>query len=81
MQDNPLLEKVDRIFTSAQWTIDFPNTMALPLARISSDHIPIHIQVGIDIPKATIFRFENYWMEFDGFYDTVVNCWNSNPTL
>ena len=60
MQDLPLLEKLDWIFTSANWSINFPNTLAYPLARVSSDHIPIHIQIGSDIPKASIFRFENY---------------------
>ena len=81
MQDLPLLEKLDWIFTSANWSINFPNTLAYPLARVSSDHIPIHIQVGSDIPKASIFRFENYWMEFDGFYETVLQCWNRNQSL
>jgi endonuclease/exonuclease/phosphatase family metal-dependent hydrolase len=52
MQDDPLLEKIDWIFSSAEWTSDFPNTMAFPLARLGSDHIPIHIQVGTYIPKA-----------------------------
>ena len=58
MQDSPLLEKLDWIFTSANWTLTFPNTQAHPLAGVTSDHIPIHIQIGSDIPKASIFRFE-----------------------
>lgn len=56
------LKKLDWVFTSTQWTIDFPNTLLIPLARITSGHIPIHVQIGTDIPKASIFRFENYWM-------------------
>ena len=55
--------------------------MAHPLARVTSDHIPIHIQIGSDIPKSSIFRFENYWLEFDGFYETVIQCWNRNQQL
>ena len=81
MQDSPLLEKLDWIFTSANWTLTFPNTLAHPLARVTSDHIPIHIQIGSDIPKSSIFRFENYWFEFDGFYETVIQCWNRNQQL
>jgi hypothetical protein len=30
MQDNPLLEKLDWIFTSANWTTLFPHTIATP---------------------------------------------------
>lgn len=45
MQDNPLLEKLDWIFTNPQWTSDHPYTMAFPLAKISSDHVPIKVQI------------------------------------
>ena len=84
MQDNPLLEKLDWIFTSTNWTTQFPNTMAIPLAKLTSDHIPIQIQIGTSIPKANIFRFEEYWLEFDGFMEVVGNSWllpgiNNNP--
>jgi endonuclease/exonuclease/phosphatase family metal-dependent hydrolase len=71
MQDNPLLEKLDWIFTSHNWTINFPNTLTTPMARLGSDHVPILIQVGTDIPRAQIFRFEEYWMDFDGFSEEV----------
>ena len=81
MQDPPLLEKLDWIFTCPSWTTTFPNTMAHPLSRIGSDHTPISIQVGTSIPKAQLFRFENHWLEFDGFYDTVNTLWNSSPYI
>jgi exonuclease III len=81
MQDDPLLEKLDWIFTSADWTSDFPNTMAFPLARLGSDHIPIHIQVGTHIPKAQLFRIENYWFEFDGIMELINKSWNMAPIM
>jgi exonuclease III len=52
MQDNPLLEKLDCVFTSHNWTVSFPNTLASPMARLGSDHVPILIQIGTDIPRA-----------------------------
>uniref|UniRef100_A0A452XF66 Uncharacterized protein n=1 Tax=Aegilops tauschii subsp. strangulata TaxID=200361 RepID=A0A452XF66_AEGTS len=30
MQDNPLLEKLDWIFTSTAWMTAFPDTLAMP---------------------------------------------------
>jgi endonuclease/exonuclease/phosphatase family metal-dependent hydrolase len=60
MQNSPLIEKLDWIFTSPAWTNKFPNTFASPMARLGSDHIPILIQVGTDIPKCNIFRFEEF---------------------
>jgi endonuclease/exonuclease/phosphatase family metal-dependent hydrolase len=71
MQNTPLLEKLDWIFTSSMWTITFPNTMAYPMARLGSDHVPILIEIGSVIPKAQIFRFEEYWLDFDGLDEVV----------
>ena len=71
MQDNPLLEQLDWFFTSVNWTIDFPSTEVLPLAKITSNHIPCRISIGTRIPKANIFRLENYWMEQHDFLQVV----------
>jgi hypothetical protein len=76
LQDTPLLEKLDWVFTSAEWTSTFSNILASPMARLGSDHIPIRIQIGSDIPKSNIFRFEEYWLEFDGFKEIVKTHWN-----
>jgi endonuclease/exonuclease/phosphatase family metal-dependent hydrolase len=38
MQDVPLLERLDWVFTSAEWTSEFPNTLSYPLSRMGSDH-------------------------------------------
>lgn len=62
MQDTPLLEQVDWFFTYAAWTNSFPHTLVVPLARITSDHLPCKVQIGTAIPKANIFRFENWWL-------------------
>jgi hypothetical protein len=75
MQNYPLLERLDWIFTCAHWTTTFPVTFATPLAKLSSDHIPIKIQIGTSIPKAQIFRFEEFWLDFEGFTDTVQSHW------
>ena len=77
MQADPLLEQLDWFFTSPNWTLDYPNTELLPLAKITSDHIPCRITVSTRIPKSNIFRFENFWVEHDGFFDLVHNCWSS----
>ena len=74
-QDQPLLEKLDWIFTSPHWTTIHPSTMATPLAKISSNHVPIKIQIDSNIPRSQIFRFEEYWTEFSGFIETVEKHW------
>jgi hypothetical protein len=81
MQKEPLLEQLDWFFTSVNWTLDFPSTEALPMAKITSDHIPCKIAINTKIPRSSIFRFENFWAEHDTFLETVHGCWESCPSL
>lgn len=78
MQQNPLLEQLDWFFTSVNWTTSYPNTMVLPLAKITSDHIPCKVMIGTNIPKSNLFRFENFCPEHSGFYEAVHNGWNKS---
>ena len=78
MQSVPLLEQIDWVFTTPNWTCDFPNTLLLPMARPTSDHIPCKIQIGTFIPKAQIFRFKIFWVEHQGFYDLAKSVWSTN---
>ena len=79
MQSDPLLEQLDWFFTSPNWTLDFPNTKVLPLAKITSDHIPCKIIISTQIPRSNVFRFENFWVEHDSFLTTVQDSWLSTP--
>jgi hypothetical protein len=76
MQSDPLLEQLVWFFTSPNWTIDFPSTEVIPMAKITSDHIPCKIVINTSIPKASLFRFEIFWPEQEDFLDTVVDGWN-----
>ena len=49
--------------------------MAIPLAKITSDHVPIKIQIDSNITESQIFRFEEYWTKFSGFIETVEKHW------
>ena len=75
MQQDPLLKQLDWFFTSVNWTLPFQNTLVLPLARITSDHIPCKVVIGTSIPKTNIFRFEHFWPDHLGFMDTVKDGW------
>jgi hypothetical protein len=71
MQDDPLLVKLDWIFTSAAWSISFPATFVQPLPRPISDHTPYVLHIGTTIPKDKTFRFENYCVDHPGFIEAV----------
>jgi hypothetical protein len=81
MQAEPLLEQLDWFFTSANWTINFPKTEVLPLAKITSDHIPCKVMISTCIPKASLFRFENFWVQQNDFQEIVSDCWMNTPVL
>jgi hypothetical protein len=59
IQANSLLEKLDWVFTSSNWTLMFPNTLVYALANSISDHLSYVVQMESGVPKSNIFRFEN----------------------
>jgi hypothetical protein len=73
MQKDPLLEQLDWLFTSANWISSFPNNMVIPLAKNGPDHVPCVVNIDTNIPKAKIFRFDNYWVDMPGFLECVTN--------
>ena len=70
------MEQLDWFFTSASWINHYPMTQVAPLARTASDHVPCVISISTSIPKAHIFRFENYWVHQPGFMDCVREVWS-----
>ena len=75
MQQAPLLENIDWVFTSENWSSNYPNTMSIPLAKPISDHCPFVIKIGTSITKAQVFRFENLWLQHHDFQDVVQSIW------
>jgi hypothetical protein len=65
MQTQPLLEQLGWFFTSTEWISTYSNIVVLPLANNASDHIPYVVNIDTVIPKANIFRFENFWTDQD----------------
>jgi hypothetical protein len=79
MQSDPLLIKLDWVFTSASWTLNYPATHVQALSSPISDHTPFVVHIGSNIPKSRLFRFENYWVHHPGFLENVALHWNNSP--
>lgn len=79
MQQSPLLERLDWVFSSAPWTLVFPNTIVVPLRRNILDHVSCVVKIDTQIPKSPIFRFENYWFDIAGSYEIVSMVWALDP--
>jgi hypothetical protein len=76
MQKDPLLERLDWFFTSASWTLSYPSTMVYPLSKPTSNHVLCVVAIGTKIPRARIFRFENFWLNHSSFKGILENAWN-----
>jgi hypothetical protein len=50
--------------------------MVFPLAKIGSDHVPCVLNVDTNIPKTTLFRFDNYWVNMPGFLECGKSSWD-----
>jgi len=63
----PTLERLDRAFINLAWDEMFPSTLLSSLTRSTSDHVPLQVEISTFIPKSTLFRFENFWVQNAGF--------------
>lgn len=80
MQLYPLVVQLDCHFTSIDWAVKYPNIIVMPLGKPVSDHSPCYVSIETRIPKAKIFRFEDFWITAPGFlvqlnvpgYDTTL---------
>jgi len=65
-RDAPTLERIDRVFTSEDWSIQFPDHGLSALASECSDHAPLLLCTDCSLPHFKRFRFENFWTKCVG---------------
>lgn len=73
----PLLERLDWFFTSPSWTLTYPSTFVYPLIMETSDLVSCVVSISTTIPRKSIFRFENHWMEHQDFLSVVQHGWSA----
>jgi mannosylglycoprotein endo-beta-mannosidase len=74
---DPTFEKLDRVLVTAEWDQAFPLAVVTGMNRDISDHVPLLLKYGATPPHSNSFRYENCWMEREGFVDIVKETWNS----
>jgi len=67
---------IDRVFILVDWEEHFPLVTAHSLTRVGSDHNPLlaETESGVSI-RSSIFRFENAWLNQEGFGEWVLRKW------
>lgn len=75
--NHEISSRIDRFLVSAEWNDCFTNIKQEILPKICSDHTPLVLQCGKWEQKKSYFKFENWWLETEGFTDRVRNWWTS----
>ncbi|KAG5624592.1 hypothetical protein H5410_009810 [Solanum commersonii] len=73
--------KIDRFLYSVDWEDSLQLVKQSLLPRIGSDHNPILLTYGDWNYKKTYFKFENWWLEVEGFKQKVKAWWLSFPNM
>jgi hypothetical protein len=75
-QQNPILAALDKVFATTDWELHFPLSSVQALSRAVSDHTPLIIDTGQNLPPPQkLFRFEKWWLDKPDFDDLVKFTW------
>ena len=75
-QENPTLERLDRILISEDWESMFPLTTLRKVAREMSDHNPLLLCTDQErVRKTKPFCFENAWLKRQDFVAKIKEIW------
>lgn len=78
-QPNPILARLNRVFTNNALNLSFPMTNLSSLPRPISDHTPLLLSLSTNLPRAGFFRFENNWLHNQNFLLSVIPAWQQAP--
>jgi hypothetical protein len=69
--------RIDRFLLSSGWEERFPDIVQRRLSRVLSDHFPIMLVCRETRRGGGYFKFENMWLQHEGFVDKVKGWWQS----
>ena len=74
-EEVPVLSHIDRFLFSVDWKDHFQGVHQVILPKLTSDHFPILLHTRLTFVAKRPFKFENFWLEVDGFVDFVQSVW------
>jgi hypothetical protein len=69
--------RLDRFLISTEWEEHFPEVTQKRMPRALSDHFPVMLACGMGRRGRIPFRFENMWLQAEGFVEQVKSWWDS----
>ncbi|KAH0644226.1 hypothetical protein KY284_032110 [Solanum tuberosum] len=76
-EDSTQASRVERFLISTGWSDNFGAVNQLALPKVTSDHRPIVLESGDWSANPSYFKFENTWLQHDGFTEKVKEWWQS----
>ena len=73
----PAMSRLDRFLVSPEWDGLFASSVQSTLPRTLSDHFPILLDCGRIQGGKSSFKFENMWLQSEGFVERVSSWWGS----
>ncbi|XP_060195161.1 uncharacterized protein LOC132624393 [Lycium barbarum] len=73
--------RIDRFLISTEWSEMFNTIKQYPLPRVFSDHKPIILESGDWETTPSYFKFENMWLQAEGFMGMIEGWWISYTVL
>ena len=72
---DPVASRLESFLVSADWEEFFPDMIQKMLPRPISDHFPISLETSVCVRGKSPFRFENMWLNCEGFADLIKEWW------
>jgi hypothetical protein len=73
---DPTYEKLDRVLVTSEWDRGNPLAVVTGMTRDIFDHVPLILKCGAPPQHCNSFRYENCWVEREGFKEIVTESWN-----
>lgn len=75
--ENVIAARLDRFLISMDCNESFRNIKQSIHHRVTSDHSHVMLQCGNWDPVKFYFKFENWWLQTEGFQTRIKHWWNS----
>lgn len=70
-------QKIDRFLISPEWSDSFKAVRQIAMPKVISDYRPILLERSDWDATPSYFKFENMWLEVEGFLDKLKNWWQN----
>ncbi|XBH72594.1 hypothetical protein VPH35_099847 [Triticum aestivum] len=72
---SPTLVRLEHVLVNTAWNLSLLHTSISVVPATTSDHAPILVKFSDDVPRSSLFRMENHWLETEEARNIIMDCW------